>query len=399
MLDQILADPDDDALRLVYADQLLAGDDERGEYITVEMRLASTPRGSSERAVLLRRRAELRAAHGARWWPELPEQRIGTRHGFAETVAVFGSELGLLPELARREPIASLELLDYRGQALAGAPWQGRIRRLAVHEHLADEGLSALLESPLSDVVEDLAVMSGSAYEWPPFAGHLPRCRRLSFAGSWLETGQPGLDRPPLALLALSGWDHITGLEVLDLSHCRGLSAATVRVLASLDLRALRVLRLSGTPVDNDLARVLAEPLRDLPALERLELVDTRVDPLGAAALRSRGVRAEILLEAPPPSRLAVDAVGIELELFQVNESEWGVAIDGARRPIRIRSRGELRQAIDTVADRALLGPVVHALSRGAPRRLFSDRIEVAVHRHLAVLAVAPDRSELRYEP
>ncbi|HWO18893.1 MAG TPA: TIGR02996 domain-containing protein [Kofleriaceae bacterium] len=395
MLDQILADPADDALRLVYADQLLAAGDTRGEYITVEARLAAAPRGSPERAALAWRRAELRQAHGAAWWPELPERRIGTRHGFAETIALYPIEVELLPRLARREPIRTLELLEYRaGSWLPRDPWPTQIRRLVVHsereETLNSDALQGLWLSPLCDEIEELAVACQSYARWLPFGPHLPRCRRLCLAGSQLEDVAPGSP-----LRALRRWDPHARLEVLDVSHCR-LAVTELRILLSLHLPALRVLRLSGNRIDDDGARVLASHMSKLPALERLELLDAGISARSAAMLReSTGSRVEIVLEAPPPSRLAIDALGIELELIRVDASGWVAEVDGARRPIRVVTHHGRR-----VTSQAPLGPLVHALATGAPRELVSDAISVAVGPHEeARLGIALDRSEVWFEP
>jgi uncharacterized protein (TIGR02996 family) len=395
LLDQILADPTDDALRLVYADQLLAPGDARGEYITVEARLAAVPRGSPERAALARRRTELRQAHGTAWWPELPEQRIGTRHGFAETVALYPIEVELLPWLARREPIRTLELLEYRaGSWIPRVPWPIQVRRLVVHsereETLNSDALQGLWLSPLCDEIEELAVACQSYARWLPFGAHLPRCRRLSLAGSHLEDIAPG---SPLG--ALRRWNPHARLEVLDVSHGR-LAVAEVRIILSLHLPVLRVLRLSGNRIGDDGARVLASHMPKLPALERLELLDAGISARGAATLQeAAGSRVEIVVDAPPPSRLAIDALGVDLELIRVDESRWAVEIDGARRPIRVVTRRERRATA-----LASLGPVVHALSTGAPRELVSDAISVAVGPgEEARLGIALDRSEIWYEP
>lgn len=394
LLEQILADPDDDALRLVYADQLLAAGDARGEYIAIEARLAAAPRGSHERAELARRRVALREAHGAAWWPELPERRIGTRYGFAEAVALYPIELESLPRLASREPIRTLELLEYqRGPWLPRRPWPIGVRRLVVHsgrdESLNSDELRDLWRSPLCDEIEELAVACQSAASWLPFGEHLAQCRRLSLAGLYFEDA--AVDSP---LSALRSWAHHAHLEVLDVSHCRGLGVAGVRALLSLELRALRVLRLSGNRIGDEGARVLASYLRELPALERLELLDAGISARGAAMLRTAGAGVEMVFEVPLPSRLAIDAIGIDLELIRVGGSGWAVEIDGARRPIRGRPHGRQR-----VAELARLGPVVHALSTGAPRQLASEAICVSIGPgEEARLGIALDRSEIWYE-
>jgi hypothetical protein len=118
--------------------------------------------------------------------------------------------------------------------------------------------LTSLWGSALAHVVEELVVttttlrrrssldeMMGRPVEERglPRGNCLPRCRRLSLAGTHLHDieGYDGVVDSPLS--ALAEWDHLRRLEVLDLSYCY-LQGSAIQVLASLDLPAIRVLRL-----------------------------------------------------------------------------------------------------------------------------------------------------------
>jgi hypothetical protein len=90
-------------------------------------------------------------------------------------------------------------------------------------------------------------------------------------------------------------------------------------VLASLDLPAIRVLRLSGNPFGAASAAVIAKRLPAWPALEQLDLRETQVSDSDVAALRATGTRARIVVDKELPSRLAIDAIGSELELTRVS--------------------------------------------------------------------------------
>jgi uncharacterized protein (TIGR02996 family) len=410
LLDQILDDPANDDLRMVYADHLLARSNPRGEYIAVELGLATTARGSDQHAALLRRRAELRIAHAAAWWPELPEHRIGTRRGFVETVAASASasasasELDAVAQLADREPLSALELLDYPALHPAEAPWQERIRRLAVHGHYS----TPPWEGPLGRAVEELAITHRGPL-LPPLGEHLPRCRRLSLAGIYLadilDDGRQLLFSPLRSLL--EGWRRREHLEALDLSCC-GVYAGAIRLLASLELSALRVLRLSGNPLGPEGAAALAMHLSALPALERLELLGTDLGEERAALEAAAGSRVQLVTGAPP-SRVVIDAVGLELELEleleltrasgEVSESEsaWTIALDGVRTPIRLA-------ADDTLRSHAALGRMAYRLWLGAPCRLTREGVAVSARNSRFaeeddVLAIASDRSEVRFSP
>jgi hypothetical protein len=144
---------------------------------------------------------------------------------------------------------------------------------------------------------------------------------------------------------------------------------------------------------------VIAKRLQAWPALEQLELRETQVGDPDVAALRATGTRARIVVDKELPSRLAIDAIGSELELTRVNELEWAIWLDGARTPIRVRRRGAYRQASEEAVECAALEPIVRALWTGAPRRLRGEVITLPINGdHEVQLVIAPDRSEVRYE-
>ncbi|MEJ7604616.1 MAG: TIGR02996 domain-containing protein, partial [Kofleriaceae bacterium] len=107
LLEEILANPADGALRLVYADALLSAGDPRGELIVVDHELA---RGTGDRIALGGRRRSLLAAHAHAWWPEIPLERLEVRDGFVVRVAATQAELVAASRLFAREPISSVEL-------------------------------------------------------------------------------------------------------------------------------------------------------------------------------------------------------------------------------------------------------------------------------------------------
>ena len=72
-LQDIIASPEDDVPRLVYADWLQEhGQADRAEFIRVQCALARTAAGDNRRASLERLRTELWEAHGAGWRAALP---------------------------------------------------------------------------------------------------------------------------------------------------------------------------------------------------------------------------------------------------------------------------------------------------------------------------------------
>jgi uncharacterized protein (TIGR02996 family) len=230
----ILADPDDDLPRLIYADYLDERGDPRGEFIRAQIEVARLPRGDARRKKLKERATQLRDRHEPEWVGPLREFIDGWefRRGFVEAVT-----LGALAFLRQ-------------GDALfAAAP----VRQVALTH--AWEEVEALAQCP-----------------------HLARLRSLSLSGNYLSDGD-------VAVLLKSA--HVTHLDELDLSFNR-YHAAAMEVLAGTPaLGGLRVLDLSHNTIGASGAAALA----DSPHLGRLESLSLRacaVGPGGAEAIATR---------------------------------------------------------------------------------------------------------------
>src|SRR5262245_51105112 len=89
-LQAILEQPDDDTVRLIYADWLEEQGNPRGEFIRVQCALARLPTDDPRRAELEAREATLLAAHRDAWLA--PVREIGTewefRRGFVEQLTI-----------------------------------------------------------------------------------------------------------------------------------------------------------------------------------------------------------------------------------------------------------------------------------------------------------------------
>src|SRR5687768_678746 len=114
-LSDIIADPDDDTPRLIYADWLDDHDDpDRGEFIRVQCRLARHSPTTDSR--LLQREQDLLREHRARWLHHLPDWVSSSaifRRGFVEEIS--GPALYFLasaPQLFRATPLRTVCLGD-----------------------------------------------------------------------------------------------------------------------------------------------------------------------------------------------------------------------------------------------------------------------------------------------
>ena len=114
LLEAIIANPEDDEPRLVYADLLESQGDPRGEFIQLQCKLARQPD-----PVLQARASELAMAHGRSWLASLMALKLG---------AQFGFERGFVTSMAAPFPGATT-----RAEAvLEGAPLLSKLE-LTIH--------------------------------------------------------------------------------------------------------------------------------------------------------------------------------------------------------------------------------------------------------------------------
>jgi uncharacterized protein (TIGR02996 family) len=244
LLADVIAHPDDDLPRLIFADWCEEhGDPERAEFIRVQIALAPLHESEPAAAPLLGREGELLAANRERWRAELPELPDGLewgafRRGFVEALTVH--EGGPLPARA--------------AEARAAAP----LRRLTL--------------------------CSSSAGLWVQRSPALIGLPELEERLPWLSSALA----PPSCLPELLAWPGAARLRHLGLSRVRlalpDLASAPLPALTSLDLDQV-VMAGPGGPL---------EPPPWLGQLERLALVGL---PLGDFVLGA-------LLDVIPPGRL-----------------------------------------------------------------------------------------------
>ena len=190
----VLEEPDDDAVRLVYADWLEDRGDPRGELIRVQVRLAAWEPDLCRRTELRRREEELLARHSARWLG--PLRRLCTRHEFHRGFARLTMPAALL--LGRRSGAftrklfrqAAVEWLHLQGSTsavaeLARTDHLGELTALDLSgNQLGDDAVRALAESPhlkcltrldlSNNRLSDAAIGALLDADW---------CRRLTWIG------------------------------------------------------------------------------------------------------------------------------------------------------------------------------------------------------------------------
>jgi uncharacterized protein (TIGR02996 family) len=238
-LQAIIERPDDDAIRLVYADWLEEHNQpERAEFIRVQIERARLPEDHARQAGLFARELRLLAEHGAEWRagpPILKSARF--RRGFIEYVE------GNAEELAE-------QMLD----AFQHAP----LRDMCVAGWSSSEGLVTL-----SDLPELARIGSIRVAEWDPATGE--ENLQAEFEAMLSDAPEFG---------ALLGSRHLRNVTALSLSAV--LSRVHLQdILRHKSLSGLRKLRLGVGLSADGIASELAE-IPDLP-LESLQ-VDPGLD-------------------------------------------------------------------------------------------------------------------------
>jgi uncharacterized protein (TIGR02996 family) len=269
LLDEVLAQPDDDVPRRVYADWLSERGDPRGELIAVQCELARRDAKDPSRRELELRELELFREHGPTWIAELgfdPAVTATHRHGpieaargptvmfdrgFPDAVKVSSSQLAAAH--LERVPIRRLVLTEV--DELALLPAIPGLRTLRLRDGRIDP--RQLATAPIVIGVEELILHSMSTDDIRGLVkAVLPALRKLT------------LDklRIPFAQLAGARWiPTLRELCIIDTYH-----QALRDLLLAKTWRDLERLELECTLDDGDVAAIASSQLAR--GLEHLEI-------------------------------------------------------------------------------------------------------------------------------
>ncbi len=313
-LQDVLANPDDEGLRLIYADWLEERGDPRGAFIRIQCQMADPSLKGPKRWKLRAEARRLLLRHEQEWLGPLRGlvERWEFRRGFVEFVEMRPEAfLEHAETLFRATPLRHLKTVLTAGAeyAPAGSPYLARLATLEFsNSYAGDPGVYALLESPSLGQLRSLLLRANAI--GPGGAAALANSPKLSGL-SRLDLGGNPLGNE--GLIALCQPPHLTGLTTLNLWHI-GISSAAVRALTSpiaprltrLDLgqnalgdrgvwdlveaphlSSLRELGLRS----NDLTDVAARALAGAPhlgGLKQLDLVGNWINREGREALVGR---------------------------------------------------------------------------------------------------------------
>jgi uncharacterized protein (TIGR02996 family) len=266
-LADVVAHIDDDTPRLVYADWLLEnGQDDRAEFIRVQIERARRPAWDAAQVGLGLREQALLKKHGESWLAELPAIEGATWSGFRR---------GIVAEVS----FASFELLRANAQACrAVAPVEAvTVRWPRAAEAVQTAPIAELRELSLTGRPANLDEIA-----WLADSPQLSTLRRLTARGLW-----------PSGLARLVGSPHLAGLKSLRLPTS-ALGNAGIGVLTrAASLKALEELELSGRGVaqrynEDPIVRAAGlEALAGWPGLAGVRSLTLSSNEVGRAGLRA----------------------------------------------------------------------------------------------------------------
>jgi uncharacterized protein (TIGR02996 family) len=242
-LQAVREDPDDDGVRLVYADWLEERGEPRGEFIRADCALGRLKADDPRRPALEERRRQLLAEHRDAWLGPLRGLAYAWafRRGFVEEVTADAHHFLQQADAFFAAPLRLVRLLHAGSiiQALAECRHLRRLRALHLTDNnLGNRGLSTLLASPYLDGL------------------------------TTLRLGNNGLTDTGAVLLANAA--NLAGLAALNLSRNAIGDAGAEALAASVNLGALTSLHLGSNLIRDGGAHALATA----PGLRRLTSLD-----------------------------------------------------------------------------------------------------------------------------
>ncbi len=326
-LEDVIAHPDDDAPRLVFADWLDdRGDADRAELIRVQCELSRSPDETRRRDLLAREEALLNE-HGERWAEPLRGlvDEWAFVRGFIEKVALDMNYpfFDRLEKMFSLVPIRALRLkaADFRPSPLLQAEYDlARLRSLDLDlENVHDRALRELFSSPglrnLTSLLVEIESPVDATQVTLKALAKAPALANLTEFG--LHVGYNPGHLPDPVVQALVRSPHLAKVTrlYLPLAH---LSLTSARVLGSAPGRApLTHLHLSSAALSQG-AHLELERGPNLARLERLDVRDAIIDRNDFIGPLDQGPEMERLL-----ARFGAGVVVHEGELADCGFPRW----------------------------------------------------------------------------
>ncbi|MBO0698740.1 MAG: TIGR02996 domain-containing protein [Zavarzinella sp.] len=289
----VLAAPDDDAPRLIYADWLDEhGEPERAEFIRLQCAMDRIPPKTGRWRPLHDRTSRLEREWKARWAGAALERVLNAefRRGFVDRVRLTVDQfLTSADRLLALEPVTVWEFASsaffVRGPGIdrvAAHPAFDRVRGLVCGQFAPEELVTTLSESRYLNGLRAVSV----TYRYPS-----AKALVALFAAAPNLAELSAEDAPVINLRDLWRRGTPPRLRRLELVHCRVTDPAAHQLAGSAALEKLEVLRLDG----NDLSARAAEAIANseyLRGLRELSFAGASLGDYGAIALaRSAALR------------------------------------------------------------------------------------------------------------
>jgi uncharacterized protein (TIGR02996 family) len=295
----ILANPDDDTLRLIYADALEeANDTRRASFIRSQVELAHVPQ--YDPAWIRFRYIDREKLYGDLLQQDLPALPEGIewssdpfRRGLPAAIQARDAATFVrhADELYSISPIESLELIAVRLselEAFAQCPWRNRLVRISVPNGLGGPTLNLLFGSTRYERLKDLHIgamlTTGATANSVVRSSAFRQLTALSYRDDQRTTGAGAFDGVTTKfvneLIQMSEPPH---LQKLDLSENRLTQGPLMQLLAAPVLSAVEDLDLSENNLGAEAIGVFAAA--HLPNLRSLRLSRTRPEESGVRSL------------------------------------------------------------------------------------------------------------------
>ena len=260
LLAAIVAAPDDDAPRLVYADWLSERGDPRGEQIAVEIALARAAPDAPERGRLVERAEALRASIAEPTVDGIAVEFRSTRGMIEHAKLALDALLARERELFAVAPV--LRSIEVTGvdestvAALLARSWFSQLRSLEMSWHVPGAAVVALARSPAARGLERISIHHASL--------------------------------PLSAFAALGASDHLAGLRELDVSLSGATDDDVVALLAPGALPSLASLGVANNTIGTRGCQTVAD---HAAPLRRLNLGSNRLGHRGVSAIARSPLR------------------------------------------------------------------------------------------------------------
>jgi uncharacterized protein (TIGR02996 family) len=320
LLAAVLANPEDDAPRLVFADWLTERGDPRGTFISLQCELA---RGTSRAEEVEAEAAALLESHELHWLEGLSSEEVRVRfnRGFVDHVELRGAQsLAEAAPFFEREPVTSVTFAQRRvidAELFANSQWVERLRTL--------EFRASSTTSPVALKLERLNQLLASRF--------LRRLTRLVLYGQQL--GDQGLIR-----LLAQGPTVLPSLESLAVEGDSISSDAIATFAESRWASRLKELSFADNPIGVEGARILSEA-RSPGVLEKLSLGGCQIGNGGATAIADSARFKSLTSLSLPRNRITLSGVNA---LLKSKYLEGITTMDLSGNPIGAIAKSRLRE-------------------------------------------------------